>query len=308
MKKKWLLLYLFTLIGSFTLTYFLYTPPATPKESFLIKNKIYLSQKIPYLQVNKTDAKDLGFKEKRSLNLDFAITPDQRQWGMMGRSSLSDDQGLGFVFPKKSFRTFWMFNCLLDLSLAYLDENKVIREIHELQAHPDKVAEGPQIKNLEELKNISSTDPIVRFFSKTGQKSSFPSKFAVEMRAGWFKEHLYKIGDVVNFDPLTKKSFIFSTLDFPSNAQSVLPSLIEFPEKDLHPIRSSLNPIDCQLVFLDDNDIVKEIISYQTFKQKKKVEGVIIPNFPFKKVLILSKKHNQIARVFIGSPLLIRPV
>lgn len=308
MKKNWVYLYALACILSFSVTYLYYSNYIEkPKETFVVKEKIFLRQKLPYIHVKKLQAEELGYLKKKKLFLDFAITQEERQWGMMGRSGLEKDQGLGFIFPKKSYRTFWMFNCLVDLSLAYLDDRQVIKEIHDLKAYPEKVAKGPKITTLDDLHKVSREDPIVSFFRQTGKKSSFPSRFALEMQLGWFKENQYGIGDVVQFDPVNKNSYIYSTLDFSNNFHSI-PTLIEFPETDLHPISGSQKPLNCQLVFLSEDDIVKEIIFYQSFKDKKLSEEVVIPNFPFKKVVILPKKHHQLAKVFIGSPLLLRSI
>src|SRR5436190_14067627 len=55
------------------------------------------------------------------------------QTGMMFRTNMAENEGMLFVFPVPHQAAFWMKNCPLPLSAAYIDPDGVIQEIHPLQ-------------------------------------------------------------------------------------------------------------------------------------------------------------------------------
>ena len=66
-------------------------------------------------------------------HVEVADEPAERQHGLMERKSLGADEGMLFVFPEDQILSFWMKNTTIPLSLAYIDSNGVIREIHDLE-------------------------------------------------------------------------------------------------------------------------------------------------------------------------------
>ena len=115
--------------------------------------------------------------EEISITLEHAVTQKERAKGLMGRFGLGKDHGMTFNYPATEKISIWMYNTLIDLDVAFLDENQMIQEIHTLKAHP-------QI-----------TDP--QFFMKNGVTSTYPSRYALEMSNGWFKAHGINPGDQV---------------------------------------------------------------------------------------------------------------
>lgn len=109
------------------------------------------------------------------LTLEHARTVKQRTKGLSGRSSLPTDQGMLFHFDPPQRACIWMHETLIDLSLAYLDDKGVIREIHELKAYPE------------------IHDPA--FFSAHCVLAGFPCSYALEMNRNWFSSHDIHIGD-----------------------------------------------------------------------------------------------------------------
>lgn len=93
-----------------------------------------------------------------SLRAEVADEDSERSAGLMFRESLATDSGMLFVMPSVGPATFWMKNTLVPLSIAFMDENGTIMEIHDMQPKDEKVV-----------------------------KSSFSRiAYALEMQQGWF--------------------------------------------------------------------------------------------------------------------------
>jgi uncharacterized membrane protein (UPF0127 family) len=79
--------------------------------------------------------------------------------------SLDKNMGMFFVWPKPSKKCMWMRNTKIPLSVAFIDENYLIREIKELKP-----------LNLDSVCSRSVS-----------------IKFALEVNQGWFTEKNIKI-------------------------------------------------------------------------------------------------------------------
>ena len=71
---------------------------------------------------------------KATLNTEVAATSLQRERGLMNRPKLGDNDGMIFLMPNIAPATFWMKNTLIPLSIAFLDKNGTILELHDMQA------------------------------------------------------------------------------------------------------------------------------------------------------------------------------
>jgi uncharacterized membrane protein (UPF0127 family) len=100
---------------------------------------------------------------------ELALTSEQVQTGMMFRTNMAENAGMLFVFSQPHRAGFWMKNCPLPLSAAYIDPEGVIIEIRELQAH--------------------NTNSVVA--------SSERVQFVLETNQGWFERHKVSAGMVV---------------------------------------------------------------------------------------------------------------
>jgi uncharacterized membrane protein (UPF0127 family) len=67
------------------------------------------------------------------LQTELALTPEQEQTGMMFRTNMPENTAMLFVFGAPMRASFWMKNCSLPLSAAYIDPDGNIVEIHDLQ-------------------------------------------------------------------------------------------------------------------------------------------------------------------------------
>ena len=99
------------------------------------------------------------------LEVVIADNKQSRNQGLMFIDSLDKNMGMFFVWPEPSKKCMWMRNTKIPLSVAFIDENYLIREIKELKP-----------LNLDSV--CSRSESI---------------KFALEVNQGWFAEKNIKI-------------------------------------------------------------------------------------------------------------------
>lgn len=136
----------------------------------------YLPHAQPRLQTIKL------FIGSEELSTELAMKPVEIFTGMMWRTNMPEGTAMLFVFPSAEPRAFYMRNTLVPLSVAYINPEGVIEEIHDL--HPRNEASVPS-----KSENI---------------------QFVLEVPQGWFQRHNVSTGVVVQtqFGEL-KKIFSF---------------------------------------------------------------------------------------------------
>jgi uncharacterized membrane protein (UPF0127 family) len=100
------------------------------------------------------------------LKAELALTPIQQQTGMMYRTNLAENSGMLFPLAYTQQASFWMKHCPYPLSIAYIDTEGVIREIHDLRPH--------------DTNSVVSAAANIRFTLETNQ--------------GWFQRHNVREG------------------------------------------------------------------------------------------------------------------
>lgn len=106
---------------------------------------------------------------------------------------------------------FWSFNCYIDLSVAFIDVKRRIREIKPLYAFPEKMDPKRPVLSFHDFSKYSSRDPIIIFFRKKGVSPSTPITYVLEMNLTWFEKNGVKVGDVLHLDSETKSAFFESS-------------------------------------------------------------------------------------------------
>ncbi len=119
---------------------------------------------------------------KASLTTRIAATQAQEERGLMYVTKLPDNDGMIFLLPQVTTATFWMKNTLIPLSVAYIDKNGVILEIHDMQPGDPNVPD--------------SQLPITR--SDSNQVA-----YALETNLHWFALNGIKPGDKIQPAPST---------------------------------------------------------------------------------------------------------
>ena len=103
------------------------------------------------------------------MDAEMCTTPEEERTGMMFRKSMGENDGMIFDLRVPQRASFWMKNCYVPLSVAYIDPDGVIQEIHPLQ---------PMDTN-------------------TVLSTSYNIRFALETPQGWFDRHNVKPGTII---------------------------------------------------------------------------------------------------------------
>ena len=106
------------------------------------------------------------------LNAELALTDKAIFKGMMWRTNVLETDGMLFVFGRPHQTAFYMKNVPMDIDVAYLDPEGVIREIHRLERE--------------------NTNPVPAHVDNI--------QYALETAAGWFERHGLRAGVVVRTD------------------------------------------------------------------------------------------------------------
>ena len=109
-----------------------------------------------------------------TLDAELALTPRQESTGMMFRTNVTDESAMLFILPQamRAPNGFWMTNCPVSLSAAYIGPDGVIEEIHHLEKNDNKPV-------------VATNDNIV---------------FVLEVNDGWFARHNINPGTVIRTD------------------------------------------------------------------------------------------------------------
>jgi uncharacterized membrane protein (UPF0127 family) len=67
------------------------------------------------------------------LQVELALSAEEQAQGLMYRESLDDGQGMLFVFDRDKPASFWMKNTFVPLSIAYINSDGTILEIHDMR-------------------------------------------------------------------------------------------------------------------------------------------------------------------------------
>ncbi len=112
---------------------------------------------------------------------EIARTPPQIMTGMMWRTNLAEMDGMIFIFPDVAPRSFWMKNCPLPLSCAYIGADGTILETH----------------------------PMKPFDESAIQSKSDRIQFVLEMNTGWFERNKIGPGVLVRTEKGTLQETFF---------------------------------------------------------------------------------------------------
>jgi uncharacterized membrane protein (UPF0127 family) len=104
--------------------------------------------------------------------VELAITPAERNRGLMFRDRLDEDAGMLFVFEDMRIQSFWMKNTRIPLDMLFIDEDFVIVGI------------------------VESTEPL----TLTSRRVDKPSRYVLELAGGVSRKRGLAAGQKVMFE------------------------------------------------------------------------------------------------------------
>jgi uncharacterized membrane protein (UPF0127 family) len=117
---------------------------------------------------------EVEFADGTRVKVEIADTPELRQRGLMFRESLSENEGMLFIFEETGFYPFWMKNTLIPLDMLWLDASRRVVSI----AHSVPPCKADPCPN----------------FSPTAD-----ALYQIEVVSGFAKRHQVREGDVLTF-------------------------------------------------------------------------------------------------------------
>ena len=110
------------------------------------------------------------------IDAQVALSPQERQTGLMFRKEMPAQEGMLFVFEQPAMQCFWMRNTLLPLTAAF-------------------VADDGTIVNLADMKPQT----------EDSHCSAKPVRYVLEMNQGWFAKRGLKAGTKLGGTPFAGK-------------------------------------------------------------------------------------------------------
>ena len=103
------------------------------------------------------------------LRVKLALTGKQMAKGLMDIAEMPENEGMLFCYPEEKILTFWMKSTPIPLSIAFIDKDKKIIQIEDLEP-----------------------------YDESSVSSDTPAKWALEANQGWFDRNNISVGDKIN--------------------------------------------------------------------------------------------------------------
>lgn len=111
-----------------------------------------------------------------NISAELARTPQEREIGLMHRTSMGASEGMLFIFERPGVQCFWMKNTLIPLSAAFLADDGTVVNIVDMKPKT--------------LDSHCSTQPV---------------RYVLEMNQGWFSKRGVKAGSKLAGEPFGKR-------------------------------------------------------------------------------------------------------
>jgi uncharacterized protein len=146
-------------------------------------NKINKSKEVA--QESKAVVADKGLKSINFETLEIANTFQQREKGLMNRSSLCPSCGMLFIFDKSQVLDFWMKNTQIPLDIIFFDEQSKIVKIYQ------------------------NTIPLQ---TSPTYSSELKAKYVIETNAFFTRENNINIGDTLDISKLISSGTVYKSI------------------------------------------------------------------------------------------------
>lgn len=111
-----------------------------------------------------------------TVRVELATNETQREYGLMGRTTLPDGRGMLFIHEAPSHNGYWMYHCKIGLDIVWMDADHRIVEMSPNTPPCTGKATTCQTYGGKEL-----------------------SKYVVELPVGSIKKHNLAVGQTINF-------------------------------------------------------------------------------------------------------------
>jgi len=146
----------------------LYLDPTEPNKleaNKIIKTAPVVFEKQGELRIIKQKVDTLVTR----LNIEFAQSNYETETGLMYRTSMSDNEGMLFIFEEEKMRSFYMKNTEIPLDIIYIKADLTIASFQE-NAQP---------------------------LNENGLSSQVPVQYVLEVNAGLAEKWLLEVGDKI---------------------------------------------------------------------------------------------------------------
>jgi len=103
--------------------------------------------------IYKNNKKNQVCFKNNCFEVELAITPEERNRGLMSEESLGQNRGMLFIFQEEGRYTFWMKNTLIPLDIIWINSNNEVVFISE-NTQPCKEDSCPLIIPNKEAKYV----------------------------------------------------------------------------------------------------------------------------------------------------------
>lgn len=219
------------------------------------------------------------------ITLEHAGPDAQQLWGLMQRRSLPNHHGMLFSYHDPRHISLWSFNCLIDLSIAFLDRYGAVKQISLLKAYPEKMDPLRPVSNLQDLLLYPPGDPIRIFFHEHSVSSAFACNYALEMSSTFFNDQQITVGDVVCWQD--HQAYFLKAVDLtPYVSRCIMPLHLNFEEAKPIAIQELKCPGD---FVIDFHDLQGKVLKRALFHAKRSSQKEQIPiycNHPVARISI----------------------
>ena len=238
------------------------------------------------------DVLELRSPVRVEISIEHAKTKRELTWGLMGRSSLSSQYAMLFHYPKERFLSFWSFNTQIDLDVAFMDQNLVLRDIKRLKSYPERMDPQRPVEDYDDLKRYRSSDPILQFYRQHSVHSPFKTKYVLEMRADALQEFGMRVGDRLLLSRQDEsKAWLVATIDVGSLNK---PSLLSFPEPARWAFWQPRGERDVELECRDAEGKIIQILQVPAGAFYSALKKPVVLSVPgVKEVLVRARKGKQ---------------
>ncbi len=111
------------------------------------------------------------------VNVEIVSSPKDRARGLMYRKKLPEMSGMLFIFPTQDVQTFWMHNTYISLDMIFIED-----------------------KTMKVVGVVENAEPMTDTTRDVGR----PSRYVVEVNAGFAKRHGITVGATMSFTEESK--------------------------------------------------------------------------------------------------------